>query len=89
YVGEHNEYRVFSASGRILALQVLAINDATISETMIKSVMQELVGSPEYQITSRNAKAHVRVENGTIQNKGEVKIYRKNGAVKAFVVSVN
>lgn len=89
YVGEHNEYRVFSASGRILAVQVLAINDATISETMIKSVLQELVGSPDYQITSRNAKAHVRVENGTIQNKGEVKIYRKNGAVKAFVVSVN
>ncbi|NTV49754.1 MAG: hypothetical protein HGB32_06270 [Geobacteraceae bacterium] len=89
YVDKLNEYRVFSASGRILAVQVLAMNDAKIPETLIKSVLQELVGSAEYQITSRSTKTGLRVDNGKIQNKGEIKIYRKNGAVMAFVVSVN
>ncbi len=89
YIGESSEYRVFSASGRILAVQVLAIKNATISEILIKSILQELVGSQDYLITSRNTKANVHVENGKIQNKGEVKIYRKNGSVMAFVVSVN
>lgn len=89
YVGKRNEYRVFSNSGRIQAVQVLAVKDVPISESLIKSVLQEFVGSQEYQITSQSTKAGVRIENGRIQNKGEVKIYRKNGAIKAFVVSVN
>ena len=89
YVGKRAEFRVFGASGRMQAVQVLAVKEAPISELLIKSVLQELAGSPEYQITSRSSKAGVLVESGRVQNKGEVKIYRKNGAVKAFVVSVN
>jgi hypothetical protein len=89
YAGERAEFRVFSVSGRIQAVQVLAINEVPISESLIKSVLLEFAGSPEYQITSRKTKAGVRVESGKIQNKGEVMIYRKNGTVKAFVVSVN
>jgi flagellar FliL protein len=89
YVDKQNEYRIFSESGRILAVQVLAMNDAKIPETLIKSVLLELVGSADYQITSRSTKTGLRVENGKIQNKGEIKIYRKNGAVMAFVMSVN
>jgi len=89
YVDKQNEYRIFSASGRILAVQVLAMNDAKIPETLIKLVLQELVGRADYQITSRSTKTGLRVENGKIQNKGEIKIYRENGVVMAFVVSVN
>lgn len=89
YVGKLNEFRVFSASGRIQALQVLAVKDASISDSFIKSVLQEFAGSPEYQITSRSTKAGVRVESGRTDNKGEIMIYRKNGGVKAFVVSVH
>jgi hypothetical protein len=89
YVGKYAEFRVFGASGRIQAMQVLAVKEAPISESLIKSVLQEFAGSPEYQITSRSTKAGVHVESGRIQNKGEVKIYSKNGAVKAFVVAVN
>lgn len=89
YVGKINEYRIFIASGRIMAVQVLAGKDRPISESLLKSVLQEFTGSTACQITSQSMKAGVHVENGRIQDKGEVVIYRKNGAVKAFVVSVN
>ena len=89
YVGERVEFRLFTASGRIQAIQVLAADDATISRSLIESVLREFAGSAEYQITSRKSKAGVRIENGKIQNKGEIEIYRNNGFVKAFVVSVN
>lgn len=88
YVDKRNEFRVFSVSGHIKALQVLAVKEASISDPWLKSVLQEIAGSHEYRITSRSTKAGVRVESGTINNKGEVMIYRKNGAVKAFVVSI-
>ena len=89
YVDKVNEFRVFSASGRIQAVQVLGVKGAPVSEKLIKSVLQELAGSSQYQITSRKNKAGVNIENGTIQNKGEIVIYKKNGSVQAFVVSVN
>lgn len=89
YVGKFNEFRVFSSLNSIKALQVLAVEDVPVSESLIKSILQYLVGSPEYQITSRNKKSGVSVENGRMKNKGEIVIYRKNGVVKAFVVSVN
>lgn len=89
YVGKNAEFRLFSASGRIQALQVLAVTGAPFSESYIKSVLQEYTGSSEYQRTSSTVKAGVRVENGRVKDKAEVKIYRKNGTVKAFVVSVN
>ncbi len=70
-------------------MQVLAVKDVPIPESLITSVVQECTGKQEYQITSRNKKAGLRVEIGSVQDKGEIMIYRKNGAVKAFVVSVN
>ena len=88
YVGKSAEFRIFRASGRIQAVQVLAVNGEPVSESMIKSVLQEFTGSQDYRIISRSSKAGVRVENGKTMNSGEVVIYRKNGAVKAFVVSV-
>lgn len=89
YVGKFNEFRIFGAPGRILAVQVLAVKDAPISEPVLRSVLREFAGSSEYRITSRSIKAGVHVENGRIRDKGAVVIYRKNGAVKAFVVSAN
>ena len=89
YVGKLNEFRVFSTEGHIQAVQVIAGKDAAISESLIVSVLQEFVGSSKYQIKSRNTKSGVRVDSGIIQNKGEVKFYRRNGSVKAFVVTVH
>ena len=89
YTGKHAEFRLFSASGRMQAVQVLSLKDTSIPESLFKSVLKELAGNSEYRITSRDKKAGIRVERGKIQNKAEVVVYRKNGAVKAFVVSVN
>jgi hypothetical protein len=89
YIGKDAEFRLFGVSGRIQAVQVLSVQDAPIQESLLKTVLREFAGTPDYQITSRSTKAGIRVENGRIMNKGEVVIYRKNGAVKAFVVSVN
>lgn len=88
YVGKSAEFRIFRASGRIQAVQVLAANEEPVPDSLIKSVLQDFTGSQEYKITSRNSKAGVLVENGKTPNSGEVVVYRKNGAVKAFVVSV-
>ncbi|MDD2898892.1 MAG: hypothetical protein PHI31_09290 [Desulfuromonadaceae bacterium] len=89
YVGADVEFRVFSDSGRLKALQVLAIKDGKIPEQLLKSVLQEFAGSSEYKVTSKATKSGVRVENGTIDNKGEIEVYRKSGSVRAFVVSLN
>jgi hypothetical protein len=89
YVGKNAEFRLFRASGRAQALQVLAIKGAPLSDLYIKSALREFAGAEGYQITSSSVKSGVRVESGKVQDKAEVKIYRKNGTVKAFVVSVN
>lgn len=89
YVGKNAEFRLFSASGRIQALQILALKGAPLSDSYIQSVLQEFAGDSRYQITSSSVKSGVRVENGKVKDKAEVKIYRKDGVVKAFVVSVN
>ena len=87
FVGKTFEFRVFTAPGRIEAIQVLSIHDA-IPDSLITSVLHEFTGSPAYSILSRATKDGVRVESGTAGNKGEIKLYRKNGSVRAFVVSV-
>jgi hypothetical protein len=89
YAGKNAEFRLFRTSGRIQALQVVALKGAPLSDTYIKSVLQEFTGASAYQVTSSEVKSGVRVESGKVQDKAEVKIYRKNGTVKAFVVSVN
>jgi hypothetical protein len=89
FVGTDAEFRVFKTAGRLQAVQVLAMNEVPVSPTMMATVLKEFAGSSEYQITSRSKKAGVRVEKGSIQNKYEIMVYRKKGAVKAFVVSAN
>ncbi len=89
YVGKDAEFRIFKASGSIQAVQVLSVKDALIPDVLIKSVLKECNGSPEFQITSRSTKAGVRIERGRTLPGGDIIIYRKGGAVTAFVVSVN
>lgn len=89
YVGKDAEFRLFGVSGHIQAVQVLAVNNVPVPESLLKTVLREFAGTSEYQVTTRNTKAGIRIENGRIMNKGEIVIYRKNGDVKAFVISVN
>ncbi len=92
YVGKNAEFRIFNAAGRIQAVQVLAVKNTPIPESLMKTVLQEIAGSPKFKVLSQNMKAGMRVEVGKVQNNGnngDIMIYRKNGAVKAFVVSIN
>jgi hypothetical protein len=88
YAGNEVEFRTFTASGRIQAVQVIS-KETAVSEILLKSVLTEFAGSSKYQITSRSNKAGTHVENGVIQNKADLIIYKKNGIIKAFVVSLN
>lgn len=88
YIGKDAEFRLFRSAGRIQAVQVLAKGSA-VSGSVLKSVMQEFTGSQEYTVTSRAKNAGIRIEKGKVREKGDVIIYRKNGAIKAFVVSIN
>jgi hypothetical protein len=89
YVGADAEFRLFNSSGRCKAVQVLAVKDRKISESLITSVLQELVGSSHYTVVSQTTKAGVRVEKGLVDTKGDVVLYKRNGSVIAFVVSLN
>lgn len=88
YVGSRTDFRIFSVSGRIQAVQALAVKNTSVSESLITTILKEFTGSGDYQISSRSTKMGVCVENGRVHDKGEVMVYRKNGAVKAFVVSI-
>jgi len=89
YVGPQAEFRVFSKNGELTALQVLVVKGSMLSESFIREVTGEFVGSPEYTISSREKKNGILVLSGTIPQKGDIRIYQKNGKVRAFVVSRN
>jgi hypothetical protein len=89
YAGKDAEFRLFTASGRIQAIQVLALKGAAVSKELISSVLTEFTGNPGYSVTSRSVKSGVNIENGKASKGGDVLIYKKNGHIKAFVVSVN
>lgn len=89
YVGKQGEFRVFTDAGKTKAIQILASKGEKLSVEFINSVMSNFLGSTQYKIISTKIKSGVRVENGKVNDKGEILFYRKNGAVKAIVVSIN
>lgn len=87
YVGKNHEIRVFRAGVTIKAVQVLSVKDNPLSESFLKSVLKELVGSADYQVNSRETKANMLLLRGTVAQKADVLIYRKKSSLRAFVVS--
>ena len=88
YVGTTTEFRVYSDSGHLCAVQALALKGVPLSKKLLKTALEELTGSSDYRITSSILKAGVRIESGTIRDEYEIKLYRKRGALVAFVVSI-
>jgi len=70
-----------------MAVQVLATKGHLISESRLQSMLVELTGSGEYQITSREQKHGFQVLRAAVNKKADLLIYRKKSAVHAFVVS--
>ena len=85
----HAEFRTFTASGRLEAVQVLPVNGSVIPQNLLATVLRELTGNEQYQIQTRSIKSGVKVECGTTSKNGDILVYRSNrGTVQAFVVSV-
>jgi hypothetical protein len=89
YAGADAEFRVFSVSERIQAIQVFAVKNKPISKPIVNAVLHGFAGSSDCRITSRSVESGVRIESGTIRNKYDVMLYRKDGALVAFAVSIN
>ena len=89
YIGSQAEFRIFSKGGEFKALQVLAVKGSPLSESFIRAVTGEFAGSAEYQINSHEKKNGVLILSGSIPHTGDIRIYKKNGAIRAFVISRN
>ncbi len=89
YTDKRVEFRVFSAEGKVKAVQTLAVAGNVIPESMVKSVLVELTGSSDYKITSRESKSGFLVLKASAAQKADLLFYKKNSALRAFVISIN
>ncbi|MDA8415399.1 MAG: hypothetical protein M0023_16620 [Desulfobacteraceae bacterium] len=89
YVGVSSEFRVFRSGGKLRALQVLAAKGHVISESSLKTILNELTGTSEYQIRSQEQKHGLKIIRATVNRNTDLLIYRNKSAVQAFVVSID
>lgn len=88
YIGEQVEFRLFNSDDKTRAVQILAIKDNVIPDSLVKTVLTELAGSADYKINTREKKSGFLILRGTVAQKADVIFYYKDSAVRAFVVSL-
>jgi flagellar FliL protein len=88
YLGSTIEYRLFRTDGKIKAVQVLAKPGYEITGTLLKTILKEMTGSAEYNVSTRENKSGLEVVRATAHNSAELLIYRKKTGIQAFVVSL-
>jgi len=88
YVDTNMEYRVFRSAGKIKALQVLGTNNHDISESLLKTILIEMLGDSEYRVKLREQKQGYNIWRASVGQRAELLIYRKNTTMRAFVVSL-
>jgi len=83
------EMRVFREGSKIKAIQVIARQGKTISGDFFASFMNEIAGSENLQLLSRDEREGCLVEKGLAAGIAEVLIYRNKpgGEMSAFVVA--
>jgi hypothetical protein len=89
YISEKFEFRLFRADDRLRAIQILAIKDNVLPDSLVKTVLTELAGSSDYQIISKEKRSGLIILRGTVAQKAEVIFYNKDSSVRAFVVSLH
>lgn len=88
YSGKQFDFKVFRSEGTLKAVQVIARNSRGIPASFMDSVLTELAGSPNFRISSRENRSGFLVLKGVANEKGDLILYKKGGAVRAFVVSL-
>ncbi len=90
YLDKTHEVRIFRESGRIRALQVIAVKGTTLSANFVDSALHELTGSNRYTVESQAKKNGVFVQRCKVSANRELLLYRKSAAapVMAFVVAL-
>ncbi|HEY3306860.1 MAG TPA: hypothetical protein VGJ93_00245 [Desulfuromonadaceae bacterium] len=88
YLGKHIEYRIFRSGAKIKAVQILAAGADPVSEVFLREVLQEIAGSSEFQVFSKENKQGYFIQRGNVGKKTDLMIYRtQKGRIRAFVVS--
>jgi hypothetical protein len=85
------EYLVFRENGKIRALQVIAGKEGEISDEFLRMCIRGSTGLDDGSNWIREQRADFRVEKGTLQNRGEVAVYRKmpEGEIRGFVLTLH
>lgn len=89
YIGSTEEFRLFRADGKIKALQVLSRKGGSIPEARFTSILKDITGNKKFNVVSNENKLGFKVSKGSVSGGSEVLVYRKNGTVRAFVISLN
>lgn len=87
YQSARRDYRLFHADGRLRAVQVIAVNDGSISSSELKQILRDLAGKEQYQSGRQERKGGVWLERATLPGQADLLIYRStsNGPIKAVV----
>jgi hypothetical protein len=84
------EYLVFRDNGRIRAVQVIAGKEGKISDSYLGKCLRDTTGLDHGSNWVREQREDFLVEKGTLQNMGEVAVYRKmpEGEIRGFVITL-
>jgi hypothetical protein len=89
YVGSTMEFRVYRTGGKIKALQVLGLDNHTIGQQAMVSMLKEVTGVDQFTVKSREVKNGLRVERAMVVKDEDLLIYRNKIGISAFVVALD
>ena len=89
YRADALEYLVYRENGSIRAIQVLSEQRGAITEAFLKTCIRISSGQDQFALKHKEEKSGLEVSSGTLQNGGELLIYRviPDGEIRGFVVS--
>lgn len=78
YRTARRDYRLFHADGRLRAVQVIAVNDGSISSSELKQILRDLAGKEQYQSGRQERKGGVWLERATLPGQADLPILSLN-----------
>lgn len=88
YAGSSFEVRLFRQNGVLKVVQVIAAPERSISEPLMSSILNELVGESSFNETSQELKHGFQVSHATAAHNTELLVYRKQKLIHAVVISL-